>query len=165
MKKLKQLLLILVLSLSMTAPSTLPILRTTETVSAATIKKPSLSSSKISIYTGKSSTLKVYRASGKIKWSSQNKRIAVVDSKGKVTGKAAGKTVIYAKTGKYTLRCQVTVKTISRPKVQSSVWISATGKKYHRIPNCGNMNPNRARKITLTQANQRGYTACKKCYH
>lgn len=164
MKKLKQLLLILVLSLSVAAPSTLPVLGTTETVSAATVKKPSLSSSKISIYTGKSSTLKVYRASGKIKWSSQNKRIAVVDSKGKVTGKAAGKTVIYAKTGRYTLRCQVTVKAISRPKVQSSVWISATGKKYHRIPNCGNMNPNRARKITLTQANQRGYTACKKCY-
>ena len=35
----------------------------------------------------------------------------------------------------------------SKPQVQSSVWIPATGKKYHRIPNCGNMNPNRARKV------------------
>lgn len=52
----------------------------------------------------------------------------------------------------------------SKPQVQSSVWIPATGKKYHRIPNCGNMNPNRARKVTLSQAKQRGYTACKKCY-
>ena len=166
MKKLKQLLLILVLSLSLTAPSTIPVIGTTEVVSAATVKKPSLSNLKLSIYAGNSTTLKVKGTSGKIKWSSQNKRIAVVNSKGKITGKASGKTIIYAKTGKYTLKCQVTVKAkaISRPKVQSSVWIPATGKKYHRIPNCGNMNPNRARKVTLSQAKQRGYTACKKCY-
>ena len=166
MKKLKQLLLILTLSISLTAPSTLPGIGTTEAVSAATVKKPSLSSSKISVYSGKSVTLKVKGTSGKIKWSSQNKRIAVVNSKGKITGKAAGKTIIYAKTGKYTLQCQITVKAkrSSKPQIQSSVWIPATGKKYHRIPNCGNMNPNRARKVTLSQAKQRGYTACKKCY-
>ena len=89
-----------------------------------------------------------------------------VDSKGKVTARGVGKTIIFAKTGNYTLRCQITVKkkVASRPQVQSSVWIPATGKKYHRIPNCGNMNPNRAHKVTLSQAKQRGYTACKNCY-
>lgn len=166
MKKLKQFLLILVLSLSLTAPATAPVLGTVSTVSAATVKKPSLSSQKLSIYAGKSATLKVRNTSGKIKWSSQNKRIATINSKGKITARSTGKTTIYAKTGKYTLRCQITVKAkkASRPQVQSSIWISATGKKYHRISNCENMNPNRARKITLSQAKQRGYTACKKCY-
>ena len=78
MKKLKQFLLILVLSLSLTAPATAPVLGTVSTVSAATVKKPSLSS--------------------------QNKRIATINSKGKITARSAGKTTIYAKTGKYTLR-------------------------------------------------------------
>ena len=166
MKKLKQLLLILMLSLSLAAPSSVPVIGTVAEVSAATVKKPVLNTSKISIYAGKSTVLKVKGAPGKIKWSSQNKRIAVVSSNGKVTGKVSGKTIIYVKTGKYTLKCQVTVKPkhISRPQVPSSVWLPATGKKYHRIPNCGNMNPNRARKVTLSQAKQRGYTACKKCY-
>lgn len=166
MKKLKQLLLILMLSLSLTAPSAVPVIGTGAEVSAATVKKPALNTSKISVYAGKSASLKVKGASGKIKWSSQNKRIAVVSSNGKVTGKVSGKTTIYARTGKYTLKCQVTVKTkqVSKPQVQSSVWLPATGKKYHRIPNCGNMNPKRARKVTLSQAKQRGYTACKKCY-
>ena len=166
MKKLKQLLLVLVLSLSLAVPATFPLPRTVTNVSAATVKKPYLSNQKLSIYSGKSFTLKVKNISGKIKWSSSNKRIAIVNSKGKVTARSAGKATIYAKTGKYTLRCQITVKPKKTgPQVQSSVWIPATGKKYHKIPNCGNMNPNRARKISLALARQRGYTACKKCYH
>ena len=154
MKKLKQLLLILVLSLSLTSPAVIPAMGTT-TVSAATVRKPSLSNSKLTIYTGKSVLLKVNGTSGKVKWISQNKRIVTVDSKGKVTARGVGKTIIFAKTGNYTLRCQITVKkkVASRPQVQSSVWIPATG-----------MNPNRAHKVTLSQAKQRGYTACKNCY-
>ena len=42
------------------------------------------------------------------------------------------------------------------------VWISATGKKYHKINNCGNMNPKRARKITLAQA-KKSYKPCSNC--
>lgn len=130
MKKLKQLLLILVLSLSLTSPAVIPAMGTT-TVSAATVRKPSLSNSKLTIYTGKSVLLKVNGTSGKVKWISQNKRIVTVDSKGKVTARGVGKTIIFAKTGNYTLRCQITVKkkVASRPQVQSSVWIPATGKK------------------------------------
>lgn len=44
------------------------------------------------------------------------------------------------------------------------VWQSATGKKYHRISNCGNMNPNKARQITKNEAKSIGLGACKKCY-
>ena len=43
------------------------------------------------------------------------------------------------------------------------VWITATGKKYHRINNCGNTNPANARQITLEEA-QNNYEPCKKCY-
>ena len=48
--------------------------------------------------------------------------------------------------------------------VGDMVWISATGSKYHRIPNCGNMNPDNATEMTRSQAEAAGYGACKKCY-
>lgn len=44
------------------------------------------------------------------------------------------------------------------------VWISETGSKYHRKNNCGRMNPSRATQMTLSEAQSRGYSACKKCY-
>ena len=44
------------------------------------------------------------------------------------------------------------------------VWISATGSKYHSIPDCGNMNPDKAYQEPLSQAEAQGYEACKKCF-
>ncbi len=44
------------------------------------------------------------------------------------------------------------------------VWISETGSKYHRVNDCGKMNPDRASQISLSQAQQLGYDACSKCY-
>ena len=44
------------------------------------------------------------------------------------------------------------------------VWISATGSKYHSIPDCGNMNPNKATQETESQALSQGYEACTKCW-
>ena len=42
------------------------------------------------------------------------------------------------------------------------VWIPNSGSKYHSNPSCSNMsNP---RKVTLAQAQQMGYTPCKKCH-
>lgn len=49
------------------------------------------------------------------------------------------------------------------PKTQT-VWLSATGSKYHSRNNCGNMNPSRARRISLQDARAQGYAACKKCF-
>lgn len=48
--------------------------------------------------------------------------------------------------------------------VEATVWLSATGEKYHRIPNCGRMNPDKARQISLSDALSKGYEACNKCY-
>lgn len=98
MKKLKQLLLILVLSLSLTSPAVIPAMGTT-TVSATTVRKPSLSNSKLTIYTGKSVLLKVNGTSGKVKWISQNKRIVTVDSKGKVTARVSERPSFLPKPG------------------------------------------------------------------
>ncbi len=48
--------------------------------------------------------------------------------------------------------------------IEGEVWVSATGSKYHSIPDCGNMNPNKASKITLSEAQSRGLEPCKKCH-
>lgn len=165
MKKLKQLLLILILSLSLSVPSTVPVIGSMSTVSAATFN-PALSSKSISLYKGNTRQLKIIGTTQTVKWSSQNTRIATVNFKGKVIGKSSGKTVIIAKVGKQTFRCQVTVKVKqnNNPSVETSVWLSATGDKYHRIPNCGRMNPHRARKVSLSEARHKGYGPCKKCF-
>lgn len=44
------------------------------------------------------------------------------------------------------------------------VWLSATGSKYHSINNCGKMNPNKARQVSLEQAEKAGYAKCGKCW-
>lgn len=52
---------------------------------------------------------------------------------------------------------------VSMP-VDTMVWLSATGEKYHSINNCGRMNPARARQVTLEEAVSRGFGQCKNCY-
>lgn len=44
------------------------------------------------------------------------------------------------------------------------VWLSATGDKYHRINNCGRMNPAKARQVTIGEAQAKGFGACNKCF-
>ena len=52
-----------------------------------TVETPRISKSSISMGTGKKYTLKVNGTKQKVKWSSSNKAIATVSSKGVVTGK------------------------------------------------------------------------------
>lgn len=52
----------------------------------------------------------------------------------------------------------------SQNNTTDMVWISATGSKYHRINNCGRMNPDNAKQVTREQAVSMGLEACKKCY-
>lgn len=44
------------------------------------------------------------------------------------------------------------------------VWLSATGDKYHRINNCGNMNPNKARQVSPEYALSQNFKMCHNCY-
>ncbi len=53
---------------------------------------------------------------------------------------------------------------IDTPTKEQMVWLSETGTKYHNKPNCGRMNPSRARQVTLSEASGAGYGACSNCY-
>jgi len=57
-------------------------------------------------------------------------------------------------------------KTQSQPVTKSAdmVWIPATGKCYHSIPNCGKMDASRARQETRQWATANGYKRCSKCW-
>ena len=66
-----------------------------------------LNKSNITIQVGKTYNLKVKGTKEKAKWKTANKKVATVNSKGKVTGKKVG---ITATVGKKILKCKVTVK-------------------------------------------------------
>lgn len=46
----------------------------------------------------------------------------------------------------------------------ATAYLSATGSKYHRIDDCGKMNPNNARETTVSEAEADGYGRCSKCW-
>lgn len=83
-------------------------------VSASAAK---LNKTSISLNVGKTYTLKAAGTTGKITWTSNNKSVATVSSKGVVTAKKKGTAVITAKYGKKKLTCKITVKpTITKTK-------------------------------------------------
>lgn len=53
--------------------------------------------------------LKMQYQKGKVKWTSSNKKVATVSSKGKVTAKKKGKATITAKVAGKTFKCKITV--------------------------------------------------------
>lgn len=71
---------------------------------------PTISKKKKTLKIGKSFTLKVKNAEGKVKWSSSKKKVAKVNKNGKVTALKKGKATIKAKVDGKTLKCVVTVK-------------------------------------------------------
>lgn len=75
-----------------------------------TVSNPSLSSTKVSLYLKETQKLKVYGGSGKITWTSSNKKVAKVDKNGKITALKKGTCYIYAKRNGVKLKCKVTVK-------------------------------------------------------
>lgn len=64
----------------------------------------------VTVTVGKTVTLKILNTKKKVVWSSSNRRIATVSSKGKVKGIKAGTVKIKAKVNKKTYTCKVTVK-------------------------------------------------------
>ncbi|MDD6038358.1 MAG: Ig-like domain-containing protein [bacterium] len=97
--------LALTLALTMAAPtaSAVPVV-----VQAAT-KKIRLSTEKKTLNVGKSFTLKLQNATGRIIWKSSKKSVATVTSKGKVKAVASGTATITAKYNKKSYRCEITV--------------------------------------------------------
>ncbi len=78
---------------------------------AATIK---MSSTAFTLTAGSTRTLSVLGTTKKVTWSSNNRSIATVTSKGKVTAKAPGTTTIYATVNGKKLSSKVTVVKISK---------------------------------------------------
>lgn len=74
---------------------------------AATMR---ISKTSMTLKIGKSKTLKMKNATGKVKWKTSKKSVATVTQKGKVTAKKAGKAFIQAKVSGRTYECRVTVK-------------------------------------------------------
>ena len=58
--------------------------------------KPTISVGKTSLFDGETTTAKVEKNKGSVKWSSSNSSIASVDNNGKITGKGPGKATIKA---------------------------------------------------------------------
>ena len=50
------------------------------------------------------------------------------------------------------------------PDDATMVWKSVTGKKYHCVNDCGNMNPDKAQQLTKEEAEEQGLEPCKNCY-
>ncbi|MGN0291275.1 MAG: CAP domain-containing protein [Lachnospiraceae bacterium] len=75
-----------------------------------TVETPKISKKSASVYVNQTITLKVNNTSRKVTWSSKEKSIATVSSKGVVKGKKAGTTTITAKVGSKKYTCKVTVK-------------------------------------------------------
>lgn len=78
------------------------------TAEAATIK---LNKKNLTLYAGKSASLKVRGTKAKVKWTSSKKGIASVSSTGKVKARTSGSTTITAAVSGKKLRCKVVVKT------------------------------------------------------
>lgn len=74
------------------------------------VLRPTISATSKSLHEGTGTTLKVNGGSGKITWSSSNKKVATVSSKGYVSAKKPGTAYIYVKRNGYTTKCKVSVK-------------------------------------------------------
>lgn len=99
---------------------------------AGTINKKSLT-----LYTGKTYSLKVLGVRGKVKWNTSKKAVATVSNKGKVTARKAGRAKITAKVGSEKFSCTVTVKSPSISKKNLKLTL---GKSYKLKINGTNKN-------------------------
>ena len=75
-----------------------------------TVETPKLSRTSVSLNTNKTYQLKVTETTLKAKWTSSNKAVATVSSKGKVTAKGAGTATVTATINGVKYNCKVTVK-------------------------------------------------------
>jgi len=126
MKKIKRigLLLFTILCMTMVNPAFTEQVFNVETVQAAA----KLNKTKAILIKGQSLQLKVNGNSKKVTWSSSRKNVATVTSKGRVTARGKGVTVITAKVGNKKYTCQVTVETPKLSKTSVSMYV---GGKYN----------------------------------
>ena len=108
--------LALVMAFAILSPTIIPI-SNLAVAQAATVK---LNKKTLSLEVGKSQTLKITGTTAKVTWSSSNKSVATVSTKGKVTAKKAGKATITATVSKKKYSCTVTVKKAVNQSVKNA---------------------------------------------
>lgn len=74
-----------------------------------TVKDAKLEKKQLSLQIGQGYTLEVLNSKGKVKWVSSNPRVAKVNAHGFISPKSKGKTVISAKVGNSTYKCNLNV--------------------------------------------------------
>lgn len=111
MKRLKKLtsILLIAFALVLIVPVSLPITEGVMNVEAATVK---INKTKDTLNVGETLSLKILGTKSKIIWSSSNKSVATVSSKGKVIAKKKGFVNITGKVGKKKYSCKLTIKEI-----------------------------------------------------
>lgn len=111
-KKLKYVVPAFLLSIALAGGAAPAPVSSRAVITAEAAAKPSISKKRASLGVRQTLQLKIKNNKKKIKWSSSNKKVAAVSSKGLVTAKKAGRAKITAKIGKKKYYCNITVKNI-----------------------------------------------------
>lgn len=136
------------------------------------VANPSLSTTTITLTPKKTANISIIGLIGKASFKSKNKKVATVSAKGKIKAKKKGKTTITVKANGITLKCKVVVKkakkkTAKKKKKKNSgtVYVTATGERYHCRQNCYGLRHARAvYKMSRQEAIEEGFTPCHVCY-
>lgn len=135
----------------------------------------------MSLSVGKTYSLKLKKAKGKIIWSSANKKIAKVSKKGKITAVSVGKTTIKAKNQKKIYKCRIKViskKTNSQKKKKTTEQSTTTespddtkgmvignrNSKVYHSPKCDGLPYERNRIYFDSWEKAEGFRACGNCH-
>ena len=137
---------------------------------AVSVKTMPLKSIKLSatnltlIQQGKQGRLNVYynptntTVNRSVKWTSSNYKVATVNAQGVITAKKPGTVFITASVNGKKASAKVTVK----ENLQSKVFVTKTGDRYHYDKNCHGLNNSKStRQTTLKEAKNKRLTLCK----
>ncbi len=148
------------------------------------VQTPYFRQNSISLTSGQTTALTLAGTNQRIKWSSSDQRVVIVNSAGTVLARSAGTAVITATVLGKEFTCKVVVRSAGGSSGGSSsggsssggssggytgsggepsmVWVTASGTKYHRTSTCSNMkNPSY---ISLSAAKASGRGPCSKCF-
>ena len=127
MKILKKLLLSIVITTStlIVTVVTIPEIENVYIVEAASVK---ISKTKYTMNVGEKYTLKVKGTKKKVKWSTSNKKVATINSKGKVTAKKKGTVTITAKVSGRKYKCKIKVE---KPTINTKSKTMYLGNTYN----------------------------------